>query len=132
MVETLPWSISMTPNMFMPSLETAYSSAATPIFRSPKVSTKALTTSACGIGLWVAVPKGVGTKASSSRVSFPHWESNVISGIGLLLPFELLWFVGALAGGQSQREPATAKHSAGRAIRQTLARKRDDANRGCA
>src|ERR1017187_849490 len=37
MVETLPWSIPMTPNMFMPSLGTAYSSAAMPIFRSPNV-----------------------------------------------------------------------------------------------
>jgi hypothetical protein len=46
----------------------------------------------------MAVPGGVGTKASSLRVSFPCWESSVISGIGLLLAFELLWYSCALTG----------------------------------
>jgi hypothetical protein len=40
--------------------------AAAPIFRSPKVSTNALTTSACGAGRWGTFPNGVGTKESSS------------------------------------------------------------------
>jgi len=60
---------SITPNIFMPSDETAYSSRTTPICRKLRASISFSTTVMWGIGLWVAVPAGVATLPSSSRVS---------------------------------------------------------------
>ena len=61
---------SITPNIRIPSAETAYSSRTTPIWRKPSASISFSTTAIWGMGLWVAVPTGVATRASSSRVSF--------------------------------------------------------------
>jgi len=43
-------SRTSTPNTFMPSFETAYSSRTTEIWRTPSVSTRVPTISECGIG----------------------------------------------------------------------------------
>lgn len=59
-------SSSMTPNILMPSPETAYCSACTAICRKPSVSTSALTTSWCGMGLWAA------TSFSCRRLASRH------------------------------------------------------------
>ena len=61
---------SITPNIFMPSDETAYSSRTTPIWRKLRASISFSTTAIWGMGLWVAVAAGVSTRESSSRVSF--------------------------------------------------------------
>ena len=61
---------SITPNMRIPSADTAYSSCTTPIWRKPSASISFSTTAIWGMGLWVAVAAGVATRASSSRVSF--------------------------------------------------------------
>ena len=69
---------SITPNMRIPSDETAYSSRTTPIWRNPRASISFSTTAIWGMGLWVAVAAGVATRASSSRVSFVPYEHRVI------------------------------------------------------
>src|SRR5271166_2985435 len=50
---------SITPNMRIPSDETAYSSRTTPIWRKPRASISFSTTAIWGMGLWVAVAAGV-------------------------------------------------------------------------
>ena len=60
---------SITPNMRIPSADTAYSSCTMPIWRKPSASISFSTTAMWGMGLWVAVAAGVATRASSSRVS---------------------------------------------------------------
>src|SRR6516225_10088239 len=75
---------SITPNIFMPSDETAYSSRTTPIWRKLSASISFSTTAICGMVLWVAVPAGVATWASSSRVSFEPYEHSVMVGAGVV------------------------------------------------
>src|ERR1700722_17731786 len=55
--------------------------------RKPSVSMMALTTSMCGITLWVSVPAGVGMRASCPRLilSVSTWAMSALSGIGPLL-----------------------------------------------
>src|SRR3974390_2949919 len=50
---------SITPNIRIPSDETAYSSRTTPIWRKPSASISFSTTAMWGMGLWVAVAAGV-------------------------------------------------------------------------
>src|ERR1022692_2738564 len=63
-----PCSISIKPKHLFPSSETANSILCTPMWRKPKVSTRASTTSWWGIGRCVAVPGGVGMSANCSGV----------------------------------------------------------------
>jgi len=73
---------SITPNIRIPSAETAYSSRTTPIWRKLSASISFSTTSIWGIGWWVAVAAGIDTLANSSRLSLLSQEHSVIVGAG--------------------------------------------------